>query len=86
MFVPVSLRNKETNEILWRNPLPNSSRFCRPLRLNFMKDTDEVTLEEKEAIDKEIEEFVPMETPSGTVECNFQLTMLDGKVGFSNDF
>lgn len=80
LLVPIRLKNKDTDETLWQNPMPHSSRFCRPLRLNFVKDTNEVTFEEKELIDKDIDEFVPLETPSGTVECNFKLTMLDGKV------
>lgn len=80
LLVPVRLKDDDTGEVLWQNPSPNSSRFCRPIRLNFTKDTNEITIEEKKSLDKEIREFLPVETPSGDVTCNFQVTMLDGKV------
>lgn len=80
MIVPIRLRNKSNGNIVWQNSTPNSTRFCRPIRLNFTKDTTEQTKEEKANLEKEISNFEIINFPNGSIECNFFMTMLDGKV------
>jgi len=29
-------------KIIWKNPRPSSTRYCRPLRLQFAKETDQL--------------------------------------------
>ncbi|CAG4957690.1 unnamed protein product [Colias eurytheme] len=37
----------DNNEkVLWNNPTPSSPRFCRPIRFQFIKETNDVTEEE----------------------------------------
>ena len=40
---------------VWTNEKPNSTHFCRPLHLQYMKETVEVTKNEKEWIDTSVE-------------------------------
>lgn len=54
-LIPLRLRllnNK--NKILWNNKLSHSPRFCRPKKLKFVKETKEIILLEKKALDDEI--------------------------------
>lgn len=37
-FVPLQLICSQENKIIWRNSLPFSPRFCRPIRIRFVKD------------------------------------------------
>lgn len=40
--------------IIWNNPTPQSVRFCRPIKLQYVKETKEQVLTEKRNLDKEI--------------------------------
>lgn len=60
--------------IVWQNSCPSSTRFCRPVRLQFIKEATEVILQEKKCIDKQIEALQP------TVVTG---TMLDGKTCYA---
>ena len=44
-FVP--LRLVSSSKIIWQNPRPGSTRYCRPLKIEFVKDSTAVSLEEK---------------------------------------
>lgn len=70
---------------LWCNITPQSTRFCRPLKLEFVKETREVILKENSDLNKEIEELTTVTVQidkSKTIEINFalSLTVIDGKV------
>lgn len=41
-IVPLQLHRKNWY-ILWQNPRPSSTRYCRPIKLIFYKETMEVT-------------------------------------------
>lgn len=41
-------------DIIWQNPLPSSTKFCRPIKFMYKKETAESTKEEV----KDIEELV----------------------------
>ena len=49
------------NLILWNNQAPQSIRFCRPLKLEYMKETKEHILKEKNEIDQQIEKLSDFE-------------------------
>ena len=57
-LVPLQLKYKDS--ILWENPVPSSARFCRPIHLQFKKETTELSQEENRCIDNEIKELKPM--------------------------
>lgn len=46
--------------VLWLNRTPQSVRFCRPLKLEFVKETKEHILTEKNDLDNQIQKLVPM--------------------------
>jgi hypothetical protein len=82
--IPLQLRT-EQNHVLWQNPIPQSVRYCRPLKLAFVKESHQIILSEKRAVDKEIEELIPVEirtTQSKILSVTFDLSMtvIDGKV------
>lgn len=86
-IVPLRLyAQKDDNEIviIWNNMKPSSPRFCRPLKVAFLKETVQSTLIEKEDVEKQIENLEPFHTvlSSNNVKVNYQLafTMIDGKV------
>lgn len=69
---------------LWQNSKPSSPRFCRPISLQYLKETDELVKRKKEGLDKEIELLVPtqiiMDGKKYSVEHRLVLTMIDGKL------
>lgn len=45
LLVPLQLRdNKDDTKILWQNPVPSSTRFCRAIKFIFGKETTELTV------------------------------------------
>lgn len=87
-LVPLQLSgfNAETqsNIIVWQNSRPSSPWFCRPIRLQFKRETKESTIEEKRFVDEQIESLTKFDTfqDGKSVGVNFKLifTMIDGKV------
>lgn len=55
-IVPLQLThtNKVTNKttVIWKNPRPSSPRFCRPIRIQFLHETTEITIQETDYIKK----------------------------------
>lgn len=86
-FVPLELnvlQSDLTKKIIWKNPRPSSTRFCRPIRIQLIKETTEVSKEEKQYIENQINNLVPSKVscPVGDVSVTHKmaLTMIDGKV------
>lgn len=82
--VPLQLETME-GKVLWKNPVPNSPRYCRPIRLAFEKETVAITREEVRNIEEQIANLnsTQFETKSGTIfdiKHEVYCTMLDGKV------
>lgn len=75
---------KHANIIVWNNPMPQSTRWCRPLRLQFAKENPELTLHEKQSVEDEIKALKPFNvTIAGinvSITYELYLTMIDGKV------
>lgn len=69
------------NETIWQNSKPSSSKFCRPLHIQFMKETREVSVSEERGLAREIQELKPYSVPSTNVSIDYdvRITMLDGK-------
>lgn len=81
----LSVINKNHEDItLWQNPRPSSTRFCRPIRLQFIKESVSSTREEQKYIQNQIDSLSPFHTVVNgkNIEINYKLvfTMIDGKV------
>jgi hypothetical protein len=83
-MVPLSLTDIATNSEIWRNPQPSATKYCRPIKFEFAKETKDKTIYEVEQIKNSIEKLEPVkiETESGVYEIHvdMKLTMVDGKV------
>lgn len=88
-LVPVQLivvidGKEEEKIVLWQNPRPSSTRFCRPIKIEFLKETAESTRTEVDHIKDQIEKLEPFVTVVNgkvfTVNFVMMLTMIDGKV------
>lgn len=76
-MVPLKLVND--NSAIWENPRPSSTRLCRPIRLQFIKETKDVITAEECHIESQIEQLVPFKIKEVEVNFNMNLTMIDGK-------
>lgn len=84
--VPVELRVKGSNKkVVWKNKKPSSTRFCRPIKFIFAKETGDFVREMHSYMAKKVAALTASEfsLPSGkrvVTEFIALLTMLDGKV------
>lgn len=80
-FSPIRLLYNR--QIIWKNPRPSSTRFCRPIKFVFKKETPELVREEEREMKQKIslpyEEF--RDNKCITVSYEMLLTMLDGSIG-----
>lgn len=63
-LVPLRLtfgKTDDTNDILWRNLTTLATRYCRPIKFFYKKETKNNTCKEVEAIENEIKALVPIE-------------------------
>lgn len=81
-FVPIRLLCDE--KIIWQNPRPSSTRYCRPLKISFLKESIEVSLAEKLRVDKEIKQLTSSEFMFNNqkigVSHSLIFCMVDGKI------
>ncbi|XP_039233158.1 uncharacterized protein LOC120322169 [Drosophila yakuba] len=83
-YVPLQLISKSGNKIIWKNPRPSSTRYCRPIRFQFQKETSQLSINEeryfKEKINLLKRSVIFIHNRNINVEHSLQLTMVDGKV------
>lgn len=87
-LVPLQLisvdEETQNTTIVWKNPRPSSTRFCRPIRIQFLHENTEATVSEMEYIKQQESHLVPFETVINgkdiTVSFQLAFTMIDGKV------
>lgn len=81
-FVPLRLYNG--HHIIWQNPRPSSTLYCRPIKFIFSKETTEFTITETNKVLEEISQLLPtlcsVDGSQISVQHNLLLTMTDGKV------
>ena len=70
---------------VWTNPSPSSTGYCRPLRIQYKRETVEASRHEHNQVQEEIRQLKPTyaTAPEGVtlrVTYDLQLTMIDGKV------
>jgi hypothetical protein len=82
--VPIKLYATKTNEVVWQNPKPSSTWFCRPILFEFAKETVESTNRIVGEINDEIKALVPSKCQKNemsiVVSHKLAMTMIDGKV------
>lgn len=84
--VPIKLiaNVNERKKTIWQNPTPSSTRFCRPIRMRFIHETTDVTIEEIKLIEDQIKLLniteVPLNDTIIKIKHTMLLTMVDGKV------
>lgn len=83
-FVPLRLIGTKKQTILWQNPTPSSPRYCRPIRIRFVKETVDITREEIDYIQNAIRTLentkFSLEGKLYSVKHTMMLTMVDAKV------
>lgn len=81
-LVPIQAIAAE-EKVLFQNKSTSSTRYCRPVRIQYVKETAAVTVQEKEYINKQMAALAPYVTVINrrTVKMLFKmhLTMVDGK-------
>lgn len=80
-IVPLSISFGDRK--LWEIENPNSAKFCRPLKLEFIKETKDVCVNEQKVINDQISKLNPFifdhNGSKFTINYNIELTMLDNK-------
>lgn len=76
----VPLKLTADGDTVWANPKPCSPRYCRPVQFSFVKETKEVVINEKTAMDNEIEALVPSKCQGHEISHQLMMTMIDGKI------
>nr|XP_034184029.1 uncharacterized protein LOC117606105 [Osmia lignaria] len=82
-FVPLQLISSTTKKVIWQNPTPSSPRYCRPIRIRFIKESVDVTNEEIDYMKTKINELKETEIEGNTnisIKHVLLFTMIDGKV------
>lgn len=84
-LVPLQLISRKNKDlIVWKNPTPSSPRYCRPIRIRFIRETSDVTNEEIGYINSQIQTL--QETRISRTEGDLSIkhlllmTMVDAKV------
>ena len=84
MICPLKIYTEK--EIIWQNPVPGGSRYCRPISIQFIHETADQMMDEYNLIVDQIEsigEFERLEINGIESESRFCViahpTMLDGK-------
>lgn len=79
-IIPLKLIDTR-NQIIWMNNTPQSVRFCRPLKIQFIKETTDLILKEKYNLDIQIKNYIYTNKQNNViVEYKPYMTLIDGKV------
>ena len=79
-IVPMQLKDVNTNKVLWNNPRSSSTRFCRPVRLQWIKESIDIIKEEEKYMKEQISSLESFNFNNYNVHFSIHLTMVDGKV------
>lgn len=77
-LVPLLLMNGA--RIVWENKHPSSTKYCRPLKFEFVTENRENILKEHERVQAEIDALNATEIGDVKVSHQLLLTMIDGKI------
>lgn len=75
---------EDSKSIIWKNPAASSTRYCRPIKLVFSKESTDLINKEVDIIKQQIENLTPTKISLGdlniTITATMLLCMIDGKV------
>lgn len=79
-MVPLQVKENKSN-IIWQNPTPSSTRFCRSIKFMFAKENKRLAFTETNEIQNKIANLKDY-IHENKVKINFELvlTIVDGKV------
>lgn len=81
-FVPLKIKEfGGKNHTIWLNPAPQSFRSCRPIHIQYRKESRELIIAEKEYIEEQIRNLTPIviNTTKGFIvstTCDLTLSIL----------
>ncbi|XP_026828955.1 uncharacterized protein LOC109611090 [Ooceraea biroi] len=82
-LIPLQL-STSTGLILWNNRTPQSARYCRPIKLQFVKESRDVIVAQKFCIEQQIAKLqvfeIMLQNFSIKIHFSLFLTLIDGKV------
>ena len=78
-LVPLRLAAHD-GTVVWDNATPNSPRFCRPISVQFEKETPALVVAETNKINDQIRDLSPLRTESAEVTYDLRMTMVDTKI------
>ncbi|CAH1183647.1 unnamed protein product [Ceutorhynchus assimilis] len=83
-FLPLQLICEVNKKIIWQNPTPSSPRYCRPIRIRFVKESVNTTKEEISYVEEATNLLEPTRVTlfyaDFSVRHKMMLTMIDGKI------
>lgn len=81
-LVPLQVRTDSV--VLWQNPTPSSTRYCRPITFDIVKETKESNIEQWNSVKRQIKQLKPtvhvVNGKNVRATHYLELTMIDGKV------
>ncbi|KAG4073854.1 hypothetical protein HA402_014059 [Bradysia odoriphaga] len=79
----VPLQIKSATKIIWSNPRPSSTKYCRPISFEFVKESKCTTVEKFKKIRSQIDQLIPYTITLNKIQVkisyDLELTMIDGK-------
>ncbi|KAF2897148.1 hypothetical protein ILUMI_09027, partial [Ignelater luminosus] len=78
--IPIRLVD-ENDTILWQNNRRSSTKFFRPIKIAFQRETEEMVQKEVAVIKHQISQLRPVEVATDSSVFVVHLTMIDGKIG-----
>lgn len=78
-LVPIKLESRN-GIIIWENETPNSSRYCRPICFDFMKENSTNVEAVINSLTAEIESLIPTKINDTEIQHDLLFTMIDGKI------
>lgn len=79
----VPLQLESCTEIVWSNPRPSSTKYCRPISFEFTKESENTTIQQQHKIRSQIEQLIPFSITqnkiTSQISYEMELTMIDGK-------
>lgn len=80
-MIPIRLVDS-LNRLIWVNKSPQSVRFCRPIKIEYAKESIAKIQEEKHNLDMQVANLQNFKSHSANISVNFKtyMTLIDGKV------
>ena len=75
----LQVRNQD-GEVVWTNPKPSSTLYCRPIRFQYTKEDADTVAEEAAYIKDAKKNLVPTMLEGFSIKHKLEMTMVDGKV------